>query len=767
MGKATKEEQKIILEKLKQLKIDIENVPEVLKIEKKVKYKNPKDYDNTSYKVYQFVDVKDIEIYLTKTTRMEKTETKYKLARPIEEFLCADNEDKIEEYFQFIELVKKLDLDALKALEQRQKQFQKQVPFEIKYKDNFVWDIYYSEAEEKYFMMFPTEEQEVETLFYLIKKKIELQKSQKKTEYIYVPISNKEIEYDFLKRSEYADLENYLWYFTGNWPTIYELKDKKGKTNIQIVGQTPVYEKINTIYKTVIDNKEEAAKEFKLIKALFIIQSNMEQEYKFKTAIDENGKLNFYYNHNQIKYETLTEFIKNQIVNKVAKIHELERQNLIDLERYELIKESIQKQNIEYLAKERQIVTFLECKKTLLGRVSYFFKTKKKKVKKELIKEEPEKRQEIAIPKQFVLEEKNLYTIEDLIKVGKALEEKEKEAKNKKMDIKALEIKKTNLENKIKNATLYINEIESHKKSIFDFWKYTNKDEVSLLQEAEEEEKTENHVKIKKSFSYEDDLEELGEKMDKKQRKALSQKETDAAFAIYQDIETFNLLSKAKLLKKDEKQIQEILENKQQKYEEQYEQIEKKDFDIFGNVVEDKTKIKVLKNHKHREIIKDENKILDIHLETSVDTYKDNINHYKQILEDAYKKIKAPYDFSAYKLEAKTIEKEKWVILDLNPKNEIKNINGELLILNRINIKEGMNALFYTNIMFYDNLNETLPLGMDLSTQILFDMQKYEFKLVSRKDFNVNFLQNEFQNEIKTIQVYEYDMEERGKTHDK
>ena len=160
-------------------------------------------------------------------------------------------------------------------------------------------------------MMFPTEEQEVETLFYLIKKKIELQKNKKKTEYIYVPISNKEIEYDFLKRSEYADLENYLWYFTGNWPTIYELKDKKGKTNIQIVGQTPVYEKINTIYKTVIDNKEEASKEFKLIKALFIIQSNMEQEYKFKTAIDENGKLNFYYNHNQIKYETLTEFIKN------------------------------------------------------------------------------------------------------------------------------------------------------------------------------------------------------------------------------------------------------------------------------------------------------------------------------------------------------------------------------------------------------------------------------------------------------------------------
>ena len=91
----------------------------------------------------------------------------------------------------------------------------------------------------------------------------------------------------------------------------------------------------------------------------------------------------------------------------------------------------------------------------------------------------------------------------------------------------------------------------------------------------------------------------------------------------------------------------------------------------------------------------------------------------------------------------------------------MKNLEGETLILNRINIKEGMNAIFYSNIMFYDNLNQTLPLGMDISTQMLFNMKEYEFKLVSRKDFNMNFLENEFQNEIKTIQVYEYNIEER------
>ena len=83
MEKITKEEKKIILEKLKKIKLDIENVPDTLKVTTKIKYKPLKDYDNTSYKVYQFVDVKDIDIYLTPTTRLEDTEKKYKFAKPL------------------------------------------------------------------------------------------------------------------------------------------------------------------------------------------------------------------------------------------------------------------------------------------------------------------------------------------------------------------------------------------------------------------------------------------------------------------------------------------------------------------------------------------------------------------------------------------------------------------------------------------------------------------------------------------------------------
>ena len=55
------------------------------------------------------------------------------------------------------------------------------------------------------------------------------------------------------------------------------------------------------------------------------------------------------------------------------------------------------------------------------------------------------------------------------------------------------------IERKIKNANIYLNEIDLHKKSIFEFWKFTNKDELPSLNEGEEEENKENISKATKS----------------------------------------------------------------------------------------------------------------------------------------------------------------------------------------------------------------------------------------------------------------------------
>ena len=116
--------------------------------------------------------------------------------------------------------------------------------------------------------------------------------------------------------------------------------------------------------------------------------------------------------------------------------------------------------------------------------------------------------------------EKEIYTIEDLIEICTKLEARRKMVKNLKQDAKALELKNINLESKIRNANIYLNEIELHKKSIFEFWKFTNKDELPSLNEGEEQEEKQTE-KIGKSFDYEIDIEEVGKKVDELQRRKI------------------------------------------------------------------------------------------------------------------------------------------------------------------------------------------------------------------------------------------------------
>ena len=760
MKKETKEEQKKIANKLNKINLDLENIPKLFKIKEKIAYKPLQEYDNTNYKIYRYVNVKDIEIYLTPTTRLDETAKKYKLAQPLINYLQPKNKELKENYEEFTELLENLDEERLEQIEREQKILQDKEPFSVKYRDNFIWGIYYSELKDKYFMMFPTKETQTEALFFLIKKQIELQKS-KKSEMIYVPINNTEYTSSLLRKSEIADLENYLWYFTKDWPTIYEIQEQNGKKELKIVGTVNVYNSIKSIYKICLTSKEEAQQEYKLIKALFILASNAEEEYSFQTGLDEKSRLCFYYNHTQIKYDNLVEFITNEVKNKKQKIVALKNQNLVNEEKLQLLKNVIANQNIEYLGKEKQIVTFLECKKSFFGRINYFFKSNKKK-KKTVTEEKPEEKQEEKPEERPVeFKEKEFYTIEDLVKICTILQKEEKEFKNKELDIKALENKRENLETKIKNATIYINEIESHKKSIFDFWKFTNKDEKPLLTESEIEEE-QNKEKIKKVFSYEEDIESVGKRIDKAQRDILSEKECDAIFAIYNDVETFNIDKKEKKLKKDTTFIEKRLKTLQKEYKKDYEEIEDKDFDIFG-LVDDKTKIKTLNSQKHREIAKDKYKILEIHPNTTVDEYRDNIHHYGMLLSEAYNEMTSPYDMKIYKVDKTEIKDKNWIIMNMNANAEIKkcyNEKSDNFVFNCINLKENMHALFYSNIMFYYNLNDTLPEGMDESQCVLLDLSKFEIKLVGRKDFNINVLKNEYENEIKQVHVYEYDINE-------
>ena len=126
----------------------------------------------------------------------------------------------------------------------------------------------------------------------------------------------------------------------------------------------------------------------------------------------------------------------------------------------------------------------------------------------------------------------------------------------------------------------------------------------------------------------------------------------------------------------------------------------------------------------------------------------------------------SPYNISVYKVtkEGENLNEKGFEILNINLADEIQKseIKGEKLNLYKINIKEKMPVIFYTNIMFYDNLNKTLPLGMDVQTKTLIELQNYNLKPISQKEFYTNIIKSDYENQIKQIKVYEYDLTIQG-----
>ena len=137
--------------------------------------------------------------------------------------------------------------------------------------------------------------------------------------------------------------------------------------------------KYGSDYKIKLDSKEEANKFYKLIKALFILQTGLPHTYNFETKISEIGDLEFSFNSKIINYENLSKWIKDEYINYIPKIDELriEEKNL--KEKLDILKKDTIKKEEEYLFKQKQIATYLECKKTFLGKVKYYFKYGKKK----------------------------------------------------------------------------------------------------------------------------------------------------------------------------------------------------------------------------------------------------------------------------------------------------------------------------------------------------------------------------------------------------
>lgn len=751
-----------INKKLEYIGLNIEEIPETLKLVEDLEFKPNVGIDEKKYRQYKFVSPKEIEILLSPTNRLQDVKEKYAKAEPLAVYLDSKNEENEEKYETFLRMLKEVKIEEIEKIEAEQQLINKKIPFKVRYSGNYLWQIYYSEATDKYFMIVPTEDKDYSTFFYVLKKQIEKKKAGK----VFVPICNADYSRELLNKTEIQSLENYLWTFTKDWAAIYEVFDKNEKVSLQIVGETEVYGKIKSQYKVKLSNKIEANKFFKLAKALFILQTELPNYYNFTTQIDKDGSLEFLYKDNIIEYDDLSDWLNDEYKRLMEIEKNTLKENAEAKKNLEKLKKQSQELDSEYISKEKQISTFLECKKTFFGKVKYFFKYsgKKTKNKKENIDDLVDN---VDIQTEDLDEKlKKQYTLDELIEKGKKVYEQETKLKNNKMDINALKLKNLNLVKKIENATAYINEIDSHKKSIFEFWKYTNKDEIQALDEAEEEQiHIKTHTKI---FDYEEDFEEFGTTMDKIQRKIFTKDELDAIYlATTNQIEVMNKLKTDSITAKE---LENYLKQIKKDLQEDKEITEEEAVDIFGGLSEDTRKVTKLANKSHREQPKNKYSILRLSKTLKTVEYKAELEDTISTICGAIAKVELDQEVAAYKWipEEESVDTNELNVFNLDAENEIENAIKESktgkINLYKMNLNKGVKAVAFSNSVYFDNQNKTLPEGMDLDTRILAKILDTDITLENKKVIRVGLLEDDKDDSakliIKTINLLEYNVKE-------
>ena len=127
-----------------------------------------------------------------------------------------------------------MNIGKIKEIEEEQRKLENYIPFKVKYDENYLWQIYYSEYTKTYYMLAPIEDLDCSCLFYLIREQIKYAKTGIDKS-IFVPISHLDYSRRYFTKSQIEDIEKYIWQFTKNWPLLYEVYDKEENVSFQIV----------------------------------------------------------------------------------------------------------------------------------------------------------------------------------------------------------------------------------------------------------------------------------------------------------------------------------------------------------------------------------------------------------------------------------------------------------------------------------------------------------------------------------------------------
>lgn len=272
------------------------------------------------------------------------------------------------------------------------------------------------------------------------------------------------------------------------------------------------------------------------------------------------------------------------------------------------------------------------------------------------------------------------------------------------------------------------------------------------LNEGEKEEV--KHNEIEKVFDYVEDMEEIGKKLDRKNRETFSKDEFDSIFIT----DTESLEDINSLRNNEKENFEERIESLKQEALKTEILFASEEFDIFGSMSEDKTKINILGNTKHREIKKNKFRILDITKNTKNEQYVNCLKEIISALDKAIDKAEFGFKLKAFYASLEPLNNKNYNLLYINPKNALEKFKDfDKINLYNIKLKEDTKAIALTNIAYYDNTNKTLPVGMNVSDKILVDMSKLTLELKKQKLFRINQETDEMNAQTKIVCVYEYE----------
>lgn len=799
--KKQKNQIKTLDKNLKYIGLDLENIPDFLKKQEKTKFELNSLAKDKSSSVFIYLDIKKLEFLITDKSSDSDLFEKYKNSKSISEFLKKDSKEEKDKknLNELIKIIENVDINELKRIEKTQKILNEKIPDTIKYFKSNMWNIYYSEIEKKYFMLISLEDLDHSEFIYALKKKIETIK--KDEEYkIYVPINYLEQSEEYLKLSEKMEIENILWYFTRNWTLTYDTYDKSGKYNLNFVGDILLRDRIKGRYLIKINQKEDALKLYKFLKAIYTLEKETNKFASFKIFLNENSGIKIIYNDKEINYEDIPEILLELYTEIYKKYKWYEEKIQERAEEHLKLKKVMEEKEKRYQKYQYEIVKYLNIKDSFFGRFKYFFqnsllskrvlKTKKRdeigiitldqKEKKKLqnkLNEEIEneiKKVDSSLNKEDFLKQKELknVTIEDVTKIYKIYIKLYEKTKNLVNDINAAKLFLINIDRKIENAVKYLEEIEFSKRSIFSFWKFTNKDNVKALKESDEikmpHEKTKEERQVKeleekkeKLFNFDMDFETFAEEKDQINRKKLSKDEINAAFVTYNILDGLNIIHKNEE-EKDKEELEKKLKLLKQNFKNQENYIGE-EYNIFGQN-EKAENVRYMKDKSFRE--KDRNifKAINFNKNITVEEYIEILKNIDKNLQSALKKINTDQKISLYFIEDNInydLNKNKeYKIVNLDVQDELKKYkdNKKELKLIKLNIKSGIGIIYLTNIIFYNNENNTLPEGMENSRSAIINLEKIKLKEIKTEEL---YLNNYFDKEYNINKEVPYDMYEK------